>query len=184
MRFKWEQKHIDYVKSIYKGRYLKDVRDMFNNKFGTNISKNAINAKMNRLGVKSGVSPYGSRQAHGHLHKPIGSKKLDQHGYVLIKVDNKTNNQRNNWKLYHHYVWEKHYGEIPSKHAVIFLNGNKKDFRIENLAMITYSTLQMMINNNLFYENAELTKTGINIAKLLKKQTRRSVKKMKIKEKE
>ncbi|MGV1143193.1 hypothetical protein ACV56Z_02110 [Staphylococcus aureus] len=40
--------------------------------------------------------------------------------------------------------------------------------------MITYSTLQMMINNNLFYENAELTKTGINIAKLLKKQTRRS----------
>ncbi|HDA7041408.1 TPA: HNH endonuclease [Staphylococcus aureus] len=184
MRFKWEQKHIDYVKSIYKGRYLKDVRDMFNNKFGTNISKDAINAKMNRLGVKSGVSPYGSRQAHGHLHKPIGSKKLGQHGYVLIKVDNKTNNQRNNWKLYHHYVWEKYYGEIPPKHAVIFLNGNKKDFRIENLAMITYSTLQMMINNNLFYENAELTKTGINIAKLLKKQTRRSVKKMKNKEKE
>ncbi|MGT2357390.1 hypothetical protein ACVPOS_12565 [Staphylococcus aureus] len=58
-----EQKHIDYVKSIYRS-LLKDVRDMFNNKFGTNISKNAINAKMNRLGVKSGVSPYGSRQAY------------------------------------------------------------------------------------------------------------------------
>ncbi|MGT2397820.1 HNH endonuclease signature motif containing protein [Staphylococcus aureus] len=54
-----------------------------------------------------------------------------------MKVDNKTNNQRNNWKLYHHYVWEKYYGEIPPKHGIIFLNGNKKDFRIENLAMIT-----------------------------------------------
>ncbi len=42
----------------------------------------------------------------------------------------------------------------------------------------------MMINNNLFYENAELTKTGINIAKLLKKQTRDWLKKMKNKEKE
>lgn len=73
--FKWEQKHIDYVKSIYKGRYLREVRDMFNDKFGMNISSNAINAKMNRLGVKSGIPAHGTRESHGHLHKPIGSKK-------------------------------------------------------------------------------------------------------------
>lgn len=177
--FKWEQKHIDYVKSIYKGRYLREVRDMFNDKFGMNISSNAINAKMNRLGVKSGIPAHGTRKSHGHLHKPIGSKKIGQYGYILIKVDDKTNNQKKNWQLYHHYIWEKHYGKIPPQHAVIFLNGDKKDIRIENLEMVPYSIFQMMYKNDLIYDNPELTKAGINIAKLLKKQTKNSVKEMK-----
>ena len=91
--FKWEQKHIDYVKSVYKGRYLWEVRDMFNNKFGMNISKNAINAKMNRLGVKSGIPAHGTREAHGHLQNLL-DLKIGQYGYIFIKVDDKTNNQQ------------------------------------------------------------------------------------------
>lgn len=177
--FKWDQKHIDYVKSIYKGRYLWEVRDMFNDKFGMNISKNAINAKMNRLGVKSGIPAHGTREAHGHLQKPIGSKKIGQYGYIFIKVDDKTNNQQKNWKLYHHYLWEQHHGKVPPHHAIIFLNGDKKDVRIENLEMVPYSIFQMMCQNDLIYDDPELTKVGINIAKLLKKQTKRSVREMK-----
>lgn len=59
------------------------------------------------------------------------------------------------------------------------MNGDKKDIRIENLEMLPYSIFQMMYINDLIYDNPELTKAGINIAKLLKKQTKRSVREMK-----
>ena len=40
--------------------------------------------------------------------------------------------------------------------------------RIENLEMVPYSIFQMMCQNDLIYDDPELTKVGINIAKLLK----------------
>lgn len=38
-----------------------------------------------------------------------------------------------------HYVWEKHNGPIPRKHVVRFVNGDKRDARIENLEPMSLS---------------------------------------------
>lgn len=174
MRIKWEEKHVNYLKDIYKGRYGSETAKLFNEKFGTNVSKYAIIGKLRTLGLRTGNPPRATKESHKCIQRPIGAKRVEN-GYVHIKVDDKFRNDSKNWKLYNRYLWEKYYGDIPENHVIIFLNNNNRDFRIENLQAIPRSIYQMMVINNLIYDDPELTKTGINIAKLLKNQTKRSV---------
>ncbi len=54
---KYEKKHIDYVKSIAKGRYNDEITQMFNKKFNVNKSVSAINSMKKNHGIKSGKLP-------------------------------------------------------------------------------------------------------------------------------
>ena len=63
--------------------------------------------------------------------KPIGYQRLDKDGYLKIKIADKT------FVLYHRYVWEQANGPIPDDHIVIFKDGNKMNFDINNLELIT-----------------------------------------------
>lgn len=174
MRLKWEEKHVNYLKEIYKGKYGSETAKLFNEKFGTNLSKYAIIGKLRTLGLRTGNPPRTTTESHKCIQRPIGAKRV-VNDYVYIKVDDEGRSDSKNWKLYHRYLWEKYNGYIPDNHVIIFLNNNNRDFKIENLYAIPRSIYQMMTIYNLFYDDPELTKTGINIAKLLKKQTKRSI---------
>ena len=54
-------------------------------------------------------------------------------------------------------------------HKVIFADGNKRNFNIDNLILVTNSEALIMNTNKLIYENAGLTKTGSLIAKVIDK---------------
>lgn len=55
-RFKYTKEHIDYVRCIAEGRYNKEITEMFNKKFGTDISVNAIRALKANHKIVSNVS--------------------------------------------------------------------------------------------------------------------------------
>ncbi|NIS38031.1 HNH endonuclease, partial [Candidatus Saccharibacteria bacterium] len=44
---------------------------------------------------------------------------------------------KNNWMMYHVYVWEKHHGPVPKNHIIVFKNRDTLDCRIENLECIS-----------------------------------------------
>lgn len=73
------------------------------------------------------------------------------------------------WIEKHRYIYEKQYGTIPTGHKLIFADGNIENFDIENLILVTDSEALIMNNNKLRFENAELTKTGSLIAKVIDK---------------
>ena len=54
-------------------------------------------------------------------------------------------------------------------HKVIFADGNKRNFDIDNLILVSDSEALIMNANKLRYENKELTKTGALIAKVIDK---------------
>lgn len=54
-------------------------------------------------------------------------------------------------------------------HKVIFADGNKRNFNINNLILVSNSEALIMNTNKLIYEDAELTKTGSLIAKVIDK---------------
>lgn len=64
------------------------------------------------------------------------------------------------WIPYHQYLWRKHFGEIPSKHIVVFKDGDTMNCVIENLELIT---MQENLNRNRNYEKG--VKTFINSPK-------------------
>lgn len=63
---------------------------------------------------------------------PVGSLRLNPKGYLQCKVA-----PGRNWCLVHVALWEAKRGPVPAGHVLKFLNGNKADVRIENLACIS-----------------------------------------------
>lgn len=95
-------------------------------------------------------------------HRDVGSTRVNVYGYVEIKTA-----EPNTWKLLHHVVWEKANGPIDPGMLVIFLDNNPLNCELDNLALVSKSVNARLNQNHLRFNNAELTKTAINIGKVL-----------------
>lgn len=98
-------------------------------------------------------------------HKPVGSTRVDRDGYKLIKIA-----EPNKWALYHRRLYEETHGEkLKKNEAVIFADGDKSNFDIDNLIKISRANLLYINKNKLIFENSELTKSGVNVSKIVEK---------------
>lgn len=182
---------------LVKNNYLRtsqELADMFNKKFGTNITKTNIKnfRGNNRLNsgltgqFKKGNIPHnkGKRQKDymssesikktkatrfkkGNIpanHREVGSERITKNGYIEIKIK-----EPNKWQLKHRYIYEKKYGKIPKGYNLIFLDGNRKNINLSNLKLISKSEDLIMNRNNLFTKNKDITNTGSLIARLIDK---------------
>ena len=67
----------------------------------------------------------------------------------------------------HRLIYEKHHGKLPKGYKVIFADGNKNNFDIDNLVAISNSQELILNRRNLIFEEQELTKSGVLIAKVI-----------------
>lgn len=144
----------------------------FNRRFGTDISEQNIKAKCTRMGLKTGRTgcfrkgniPHPDAHAKGPNktsfrkgqvpvnHRPVGSERISKDGYIEIKIA-----EPRKWALKHRVVWESVNGKVPKNQIVIFEDGDKTNFNLENLRLISRS------------DNAILNKYGLrNVADQLK----------------
>lgn len=97
--------------------------------------------------------------------REIGEERITKDGYVVVKVrDGKLNK---NWELKHRLMYEKYNGKIPEGHKVIFADGNKRNFDKDNLIAVSNSQELILNRRNLIFEEQELTKSGVLIAKVI-----------------
>lgn len=81
----------------------------------------------------------GTMFKEGHIpanHKPVGSERLNVDGYVEIKIA-----EPNKWRGKHRVIWEREHGEVPEGYSVSFKNGNRQDFSLDNLVLVSRSDL-------------------------------------------
>ena len=88
-------------------------------------------------------------------------------GYLCVKVCDGKGNK--NWVPKHKLIYEMHHGKIPPKHKVIFADGNRFNFNIENLILVSNSEELIMNKRHLRFEDKELTKTASMVAKVIDK---------------
>ena len=99
--------------------------------------------------------------------KPIGYERITRDGYTEVKVlDAKGVHSTKNFELKHRVLWEKHHGEIPEEHIVIFKNGDPQDIRIENLMMIPRKVALKLNQFELRSEYPEITEVGVSLVEL------------------
>lgn len=125
----------------------------------------------------------GSINNSNHNIVPIGTEALTgKDGYIVVKVNEPSGRKdRRCWKLKHHIIWEQAYGPIPKDQCVIFLDGNNRNFNLDNLALVNRAEINFMNAHNLYFKgNADATKCGISMTKIMilrsqyaKKQTDR-----------
>jgi hypothetical protein len=91
--------------------------------------------------------------------RAIGTEAINHNGHVRIKTSNA-------WKLKHHIIWEEAHGPIPEGHVVIFADGNKQNFALDNLLSVSRAELWTMSRLGLIFTDKEMTKTAKSIADL------------------
>lgn len=175
-----------FILENYKGRYNQELADLFNQKFNTHVTSEIMKSYKANHKLNSGISgkfkkgqvPYNKGKkmpkevyekakhtmfSKGNVpsnHRPVGSERISKDGYVEVKVK-----EPNKWKLKQRIIYEEIKGKIPEGSTVIFLDGNKLNFDIDNLKCVTRSELLYLNRNGLNNSNA-VTETGILMARL------------------
>lgn len=186
---KYSAEEHEFLREFIPGHHHKEIVDAFNSKFAYQITLSKVisyigNHKLNtgfngrfekgNIPANKGVhTPSVGRMAEtqfkpGHLPhntKPIGYERVNKKGYIEVKVRIRPSKELRNFVPKHRLIWEEANGPIPKGYNVIFLDGNKRNFAIENLALISKSENLALTRQSLRNENAEFTKTGIVIAK-------------------
>ncbi len=175
-----------FILDNYKGRYNQELADLFNQKFNANITSRTIKSYKANNNLNSGLTgkfrkgqtPHNKGKkmpkevyekvkhtmfAKGNVppnHRPVGSERISKDGYIEVKVA-----EPNKWRLKQRVVYEEAKGKIPEGCTIIFLDGNKRNFDIDNLRCITRSEL-LYLNCNGLNNSNEITETGILMARL------------------
>jgi hypothetical protein len=139
-------------------RFLKDhatvrnrieLTDMFNRKFNASIT------------VKK-VSKY--LHFHNLTHPAICSvgKETMHKGYILVKIA-----EPNIWKHKHVLIWEEAHGPVPKGHVIMFADGNKSNMNLDNLLLVSKRECAAMNKKHLIFPDADATRAGLLIAKII-----------------
>jgi HNH endonuclease len=183
VRHKYSPEQVKYIKEQVTGRTTHELTDMFNAHFNLTLRRSQIRAFVRNNGLKSGVDcrfktgheptnkgmkgtggwePTHFKKGHKpHNYKPVGTERVNGEGYVDIKIADP-----NKWRAKHVLIWEKENGPVPPGHAIIFGDGNRRNFEIDNLIKVTRRQLGMMNQKGLISNHADLTRTGVLVADL------------------
>lgn len=175
-----------FILENYKGRYNQELADLFNRKFHTHVTRGMMKSYKANHKLNSGISgefkkgcvPHNKGKkmpkevyekakhtmfSKGNIpvnHRPVGSERISKDGYVEVKVE-----EPNKWKLKQRIVYEELKGRIPEGSTIIFLDGNKLNFDINNLKCVSRLEL-LYLNRNGLNNSNEVTETGILMARL------------------
>lgn len=182
----YTDEQIQFLKKHVVGTKYKDLTEMFNERFGLTKSTIAISGFCNRHNLKNGIDTTfktgnsawnkgmkglktpGSEK--GWFKKgqkpinwrPVGTERKLSDFYWQVKVA-----EPDVWKYKHRFIYEKHFGEIPKDHVIIFADTNKDNFDLDNLVLISRKQLVMLNKRGLITDNTEITKVGVTLSKLL-----------------
>ena len=151
---KWGEEYIEYLKEIASGKSHKEITELMNNKFEYQFNVRQIRNLMYRNRILS-ETPRGIKP------EPSNTIAIHKNNRARIKTED------GKWEYKHRHIYEKHYGKIKKGNYIIFLDGDTTNFNIDNLAEVTKKQLLYINKNNLKYNNAELSKAGIELTNLM-----------------
>lgn len=190
----WSEEEIEFLKEIYPYYPNREIAKMLKDKFGIEVTDRQLANARNNNGLPKKVIPNSGNYKKGKVawnkgkkmpeetkakvkktwfkkgripenHKPVGSTRVTVDGYKEIKVA-----EPNKWQIYSRYVYEKAHGEkLTKSDAIIFADGDKTNFDIDNLVKVSRANLLYLNNNKLIFDDPELTKTGVNVSKVAEK---------------
>ncbi|MFT8558112.1 HNH endonuclease signature motif containing protein [Liquorilactobacillus hordei] len=187
----------EFILRNFKGIGNKELTELLNKRFNLKIQVNQIKCWKSNRKLNSGLD---GRYNKGHVpankgkhqritgrmgettfklgHRPnnwvpVGTIRKKTDGYLYKKVKDDGPFQKR-WKQLHRIIWEEANGPIPKGYKIIFLDRDKDNIVLSNLALVSLQEVLEINRKGLIFENDELTKTGINIARLnIKKNIRK-----------
>ena len=181
----------NFLRKFIPGHTMKEIVAEFNETFNDPIKESQVKCYMHNHKIPNGLKGY-FKKGHipynkgkhmptvgrmaetqykkgnlPHNTKPIGYERVSKDGYVEVKIAMRPSSPgcNDNFRGKHILVWEQHNGKVPAGYIVIFKDCNKRNFDIDNLALVTRAEHLELTRSNLRYTTKEFTETGIAIVK-------------------
>lgn len=182
---KYSKEHEDFLRE-HESTSRKELTNIFNNKFKTEVSVKGLSQKCRKIGLicsNNGCFKKGSIPANkgtkglmssnktsfkrGNIPKNIKkigsiSTRKDKNGslYMHIKIA-----EPRKWQMLHVYIWESKYGKIPKGHCVIFKDKNTLNTSLDNLMLISRAEL-VRLNQKYAHIHESIKETALQVIKI------------------
>ncbi len=199
-RFSAEE--IAWLEAHVKGRSFQELTELFNAHFKSALAFSQVRAACHNRGFttgrdtrfvpgqrphNAGIKGWGAGAAgkgsqatrfpKGHQpanYQPVGSERrtTPHRRYGFYQIDVKIADP-DVWKAKHLLVWEAEHGPVPPGHVLVFADQNRENCSLENLLLVTRGELARANQNHLIYKDADLTKSGVAVAKVMAQMHKR-----------
>lgn len=161
MRNKYSKEFDEFVFKNCNKFTFDNLRKKCEKKFNMNIEPNAFRKYLYRRKVH--CIDYNENLAIGgrRLTKPIGYEWVRDDGLILIKVA-----EPSVWIYKQRYIYEKHYGKLKKGEMVIFLDGDRNNYDIDNLKAVTTREYLFARNKGLLSDDKDITRTSMLLGKM------------------
>ena len=171
MRRHYTKEEIQFVKKNIQGRPYAEMTKLFNEHSGLCITLKQMENLLYKHRLRNGIGSFMPGHVPANKSKksipspkrsPVGTERTHQ-GYIEIKTADPSV-----WEKKHSAAWKAANGKrkVPKGHAVIFADGNKKNFSPDNLMLVSRGELAVMNNLGLICSRKDLTAAGKTIADL------------------
>jgi hypothetical protein len=179
---------IRFLEQVVPGHSFADLTRLFNITFDTTLRIEQISAACCNRGLTNGLdcrfrpgqTPHNKGKKGyyvpglekgwfkpGHRpanFQPVGSERVNKDGHVEVRIRNPSGKLWKNWKAKHRMIWEKAHGKIPRGHIVIFADGNRRNFALDNLLLVSRREHAVMNRRGLRSADGDLTRAGKTVA--------------------
>jgi hypothetical protein len=178
---KYTPEEVRFIKREVAGRGCAELTELFNRRFGLSVTAGQMKSFMGNHRLRNGRDgrfrpgqvPFNKGRKGIHLSaetefkpgnrpwnwRPAGTERVNGEGYVEVKIA-----EPGKWGRKHTLLWEEANGAVSKGHAVIFADGNKRNFDMANLLLVSRGELAVMNRRGLIYDYADGTKAGKIIA--------------------
>jgi len=187
----WPKQVADFIAAHCKGLTTKQLTDMVNAEFGTDITTDRMLSYKKNHKLKSGFTgqfekghiPYTKgkrieefmspdaieRSSRTYFKKgnspknrvPVGTEVVKDDDYLWRKIA-----EPNKWRQVHRLVYEQLHGSIPKGMCVTFLDGDRRNFSPDNLVLISQDENRILNHKGLRHTDKTIATTGIALARL------------------
>lgn len=193
---KWTDEMRGFFVGFVPGHSEAEIADAFEERFGVRLTEGQIGNAKTRFGVRSGthggrfekgntppnkgvpMSEWGlAEEKAGRIRgswfrkgsrpanaKPIGSERASKEGYIEVKVADGRGN--GNYRPKHVVVYEEHRGPVPDGCAVVFADGDRRNFDPGNLVAVPRSVLAQMNNMRIEWRDRETLRAAMAAAEV------------------
>ena len=139
---------------------LEELLNISKSKYDYDITKKKLRLYLSKRHIK--YKDYNMNKIRDIKCLPIGTEFVREDGITYIKVE------KNKWQGKQRYIYEQYYGvKLTSDDYIMFLDHDRSNFDINNLKKISKKESAVMANLHLFSNDANVTKVGIDTARLI-----------------
>lgn len=182
--------HLAFLREAYATMSLCELAPAFNTRFGTAVTEKQIRSTLRNHRIRSGrTGQFEKGQTSWNLgkkgymganttsfkkgnvpanHQPLWSERVGKDGYLEMSVPerNPYTGFPTRYKHKHVWIWEQAHGPKPKGTAVIFRDGNNRNFNLDNLLLVTRTELLAMNLHDYKNQPEELKDSILALAKV------------------